>query len=322
LLATKPLFGSANPLIAERIEKLKTQNRHYLAHEYFNRDWHPMHFASMAKWLEPAKLSYGCSAHYLDHVDNINLTDEQQAFLKDIPDAMFRQSVRDFMVNQQFRRDYWVKGARRLSSLDQVEALRAQRFILRSDRRDVSLKAMGSLGEATMNEEIYGPILDLMADLKPKSLGQLEQALRGQTNISLPHILQAATVLSGTGQFAAIQDEDVTAKARKHTVKMNAYLMDKARGSEDVNYLASPVTGGGVILERFPQLFLQAVLQGKRQPAEWAQAVWQILSMQGQKIVLEGKTLDSPEENLAELTRQALDFAERRLAVMKALSVV
>jgi hypothetical protein len=108
LLDTQPLFARANPLVAERIKKLKEQNRHYLAHEYFNRDWHPMHFATMAQWLAPAKLQYACSAHYLDFIDAINLTNEQQAFLKDIPDPMFRESVRDFMVNQQFRRDYWV----------------------------------------------------------------------------------------------------------------------------------------------------------------------------------------------------------------------
>lgn len=63
LLATNPLFARANPLVGDRIQKLKEQNRHYLAHEYFNRDWHPMHFATMADWLEPAKVSYACSAN-------------------------------------------------------------------------------------------------------------------------------------------------------------------------------------------------------------------------------------------------------------------
>jgi SAM-dependent methyltransferase len=49
LLETNPLFSRANPLVGERIKKLKEQNRHYLAHEYFNRDWHPMHFSTMAQ---------------------------------------------------------------------------------------------------------------------------------------------------------------------------------------------------------------------------------------------------------------------------------
>ena len=104
-----------------RTNKLRGQSRNYLAHEYFNRDWDPMHFASMAKWLEPAKLSYACSANYLDYVEVINITPEQQAFLKSIPGALFREAIRDFMVSQQFRRDCWVKGARRMNALDQLE---------------------------------------------------------------------------------------------------------------------------------------------------------------------------------------------------------
>jgi len=106
LLAANPLYARANPQIAERIQKIKEQNRHYVAHEYFNRDWQPMAFAKMAQWLESAKVQWACSAHYLDAIDAINLTAEQQALLTDIPDAMFRQTVRDFCVNQQFRKDY------------------------------------------------------------------------------------------------------------------------------------------------------------------------------------------------------------------------
>lgn len=178
LLATNPLFSRANPLVGDRIKKLKDQNRHYLAHEYFNRDWLPMHFATMAEWLEGAKVQYACSAHYLDHIDAINLSSDQQTFLKDIPDLMFRETTRDFMVNQQFRRDYWVKGARKLNTLEQLEALRAQKVILTVHRPDVSLKVTGSLGEANMSENVYAPILDLLADHKPKTIGQIEQALK------------------------------------------------------------------------------------------------------------------------------------------------
>jgi hypothetical protein len=104
-------------LAQERIKKPADQNRHSLAHDYFNRDWHPMHVSTMGKWLEPARVQYACSAHYIDHIDGINLTADQQKFLADIPDPMFRESVRDFMVDQRFRRDYWVKGARRLSPM-------------------------------------------------------------------------------------------------------------------------------------------------------------------------------------------------------------
>jgi SAM-dependent methyltransferase len=320
LLATNPSYARVNTQVAERIKKIKEQNRNYLAHEYFNRDWLPMSFARMAEWLTPAKLSYACSAHYLDQIDAINLSAEQQALLKELPDAMFRETVRDFCVNQQFRRDYWVKGARRLSLVEQGEAIRAQRVVLAQPRADVSLKVTGSLGEAAMQEAVYNPILDTLANHQPKTLGQIEQAVM-EKGISFVQVIQAAMILIGGGALLAVQEEGMAQKSKKHTDKLNTFLINKARGSGDINYLASPVTGGGITVGRFQQLFLLAKSQGKKQPAEWAQFVWQVLNQQGQRILKEGKTLETAEENLAELTAQAATFAEKQLPILKALGI-
>ncbi len=320
LLTTQPLFSRANPLVGERLKKMQDLNRHYLAHEYFNRDWHPMHFATMAEWLESAKVQYACSAHYLDHVETVNLTTDQRAFLNEIPDRMFRETTRDFMVNQQFRRDYWVKGARHLNNLEQAEALRNQKVILTTYRPEISLKVTGSLGEAEMSASVYTPILDSMADYKPKTLGQIEQDVKDK-GIVFVQIMEAVMVLTSTGNLALVQNEAVISKAKKQTDKLNLYLCHKARGSHDITYLASPVTGGGVPVGRFEQLFLLARQSGKKQPADWAQFVWPIFVAQGQKLVKEGKTLETVEENMAELTDQAITFSEKQLPILKALQI-
>jgi len=320
LLAANPAYARVNTQVPERIKKIKEQNRNYLAHEYFNRDWLPMSFARMAEWLTPAKLSYACSAHYLDQIDAINLSAEQQALLKELPDVMFRETVRDFCVNQQFRRDYWVKGARRLSIMEQSEAVRAQRVVLVQPRADVSLKVTGSLGEAAMQEAVYGPVLDTLANHQPKTLGQIEQAVK-EKDVSFVQVIQAAMILIGGGVLLAAQEEGMAQKSKKHTDKLNTFLINKARGSGDISYLASPVTGGGITVGRFQQLFLLAKSQGKKQPAEWAEFAWQVLVQQAQRIVKEGKTLETAEENLAELTAQAATFAEKQLPILKALGV-
>ena len=321
LLATNPSYLKANPVVAERLKGIKAHNRNYLAHEYFNRDWLPMAFSKMGQWLAPAKVGFACSADYLGHIDAVNLTPEQQALLKEIPDAMFQQTVRDFMVNQQFRKDYWVKGARRLKVLEQAEALRAQKVMLATHRADVSLKVTGAIGEATMQETVYNPILDALADHKPKTLGQLEQAVK-DNDITFAQLTQAVMILAASGTLVAVQEEVLIPKAKKHTDKLNAFLMDKCRSSADITYLASPVTGGGVTVNRFQQLFMLALSQGKKLPAEWAQFVWQVLVAQGQKIMKEGKPLETPEENLAELTTQAHEFAVKQLPIMKALQII
>jgi SAM-dependent methyltransferase len=320
LLATNPLYARANPQIAERISKLKEHNRHYLAHEYFNRDWHPMHFATMAQWLEPAKLQYACSANYLDHVEAINLSAEQQTFLNEIPDPMFRQTVRDFMVNQQFRKDYWVKGARRLNGVQQAQALNAHRVVLTAPAPDINLKVQGALGEANLNEAVYKPILQALADHKPHSIQELIKALEGQDN-TLLKAAQAVMVLTGQGHVQPVQSEEAISKAGPATKRLNQHLMNLAKGSADVAYLASPVTGGAVNVGRIHQLFLQSLLQGKKQPQDWVQEAWALLKSQGKRLIKAGQTLQGEEENLAELTQLAADFQAKALPVLRGLRI-
>ena len=318
LLQGKPLWARANPAIDERFKMISSQNRNYLAHEYFNRDWHPMYFSQMSDYLQSAKLTFAASANYTDYIDAINLTTEHQALLADITDPTFKQTVRDFMVNQQFRKDYWVKGARRLSILERSELLRTQNAILTTPRADVPLKAKGILGEAEMAKAIYEPILDALADHQPKTLGALEAGLR-EKNITLPQIIQAVLLLIGQGHVQPTQEPKVIEAAKARAKKLNEYIIDRARASGDISYLASPVTGGGVAVNRFSQLFVLAKAKGKKTPADWASFTWEILSNQGQKIVKDGKALETPEENLQELTEQAKTFEKNQIPILKGL---
>jgi hypothetical protein len=56
-------------------------------------------------------------------------------------------------------------------------------------------------------------------------------------------------------------------------------------------------------------------------PEQWAQAVWSVLAEQNQRIVKEGKPIESPEDNLAELLTQAREFHDKRLPVLKTLGI-
>jgi hypothetical protein len=279
-----------------------------------------MHFATMTKWMESAKLTYACSANYFDFIEAVNLTAEQQTFLAEIHDPMFKQTVRDFMVNQQFRKDYWVKGARKITPLEQAKELRTQRFVMTAYRPDVSLKVMGALGEATLSEAVYTPILDLMADHKVRSLEQIEQVVTPM-GVAFAQLIQAILLLCGNGTVTAIQDDAAIQKAKKHTDKLNVHLMMKARSNNEISFLVSPLTGGGIAVNRFQQLFVLALHQGKKKPVEWADYVSQILKLQQQKIITNGKPVESDEEQLAEITSQANQFAIMQLPILKALQI-
>ena len=234
---------------------------------------------------------------------------------------MLRQTVRDFMVNQQFRRDYWVKGTRKLNAIQQIEGINAQRILLTVSRDEVILKAQGRLGEANLPEATYNPIIDALSDHKIKTIAQLEFVVKDR-GISFTKLVQAVIILVGNGTLAIAQDDKIIASVKKQTDKLNARIMDLARGSSDINFLASPVTGGGITVGRFHQLFLLAMTQGKKKPDEWADAVWQLLLQRDQKIVNEGKTLESPEENIEELKKRAKYFSQKQLPILKALQII
>jgi SAM-dependent methyltransferase len=320
LLNTNPKFSSANPLIAGRIAEMGKMNRAYLAHEYFNRDWHPMSFSKINDWLGEAKLSFACSASYLDHVKELNLTPEQASLLDGIGEPTFRQTVRDFCVNQQFRRDYWVKGGRRMAPLKKSEALWAHRVVLQMYRSGIELKATGAMGECNLQEGIYAPILDALAHHKPMSLADIARAT-ATANISKDQLVQAVFVLAGMNVLSSVQDEAVIKAARPHTRRLNAHICEQARFSADMVFLSSPVTGGGIAVNRFQQLFLLARARGLSSASQLAEYAWSVLAAQGQLIVIKGVTLTTPEENLAELSTRANLFIEKILPVLIALQV-
>ena len=165
-------FFRVNPALKDRFERLKGQNRNYLAHEYLNEAWTLLYHSEVAEEMSAAKLSYLGSAALLEQVDAINLTAEQQQIMAGIDDPVLRETVRDFMTNQQFRRDVFIKGANPLAPSQRTHAWLDQRFALSTHRPDIPLTVNGMLGEANLQADVYEPLLDALA-AKPKTVREL-----------------------------------------------------------------------------------------------------------------------------------------------------
>ncbi len=309
-----------NSPAVERLKAISGQERHYLAHEYFNRDWAVMPFSDVVRWLEDAKVSFAASAQLIDHIDAINLTPQWQQLLAGIANPVLRESTRDYLINHQFRRDIFIKGQRRLSPLERIEALRAQPFILLTRPEDIALKAGGCMGEVTLQEPIYRPLLELMAQgsYEPKTLGEIVDNKK-MAGIPFEQVVVALLILSSIGH--AHPTQPVTKQARERCVALNQYLCQRARSGSDISTLASPVIGGGVVVDRFAQLFLLAIQQGRKTIAEQAKFAWDTLSAQGHRLVKNGAPIPDAEQNLIELTQHATQFAEARLPPLRALGI-
>jgi hypothetical protein len=134
--------------------------------------------------------------------------------------------------------------------------------------------------------------------------------------------MTACGVLVGAGYAAPCQDVAAVDQVRAGCAALNRHLLERARTRGDINTLASPVTGGGVAVNRFQQLFLLGQCRGHLRPADWARFTWDFLAADGQSVLKDGKPLASAEENLAELAAQAASFNEARMPILRALAIV
>lgn len=315
------LYFREHPYAVRALAGLQERNRHQLAHEVLSRGRTSLTFASVNEEVGAASLSFVASARLMDHFDWINLSPEGQKLLAGIKHPVFRQSAFDYLVNQQARFDIFVKGLRPLRAIERAEALHAMSFVALGDLPDKPLTARGARGEVALDQAACRPVLEVLTENRhePKSLRRIAQhpALQGVTR---PRLVEALVVLVATSRIAIAREP--TAETRARCKALNRYLWNRARNDGEIAWLASPVTGGGVAASRFEQLFLAATSTGKKSPAEQAGIVWQILSAQGHRMIDEGRTLQSPEENIAYLTAKATQFADTRLGILKALELV
>lgn len=313
LLATDPAYVQASPAVRQRLQDLAGFNSTYLAHELFGRDWVPMHFTDMQRWLEPAKLSFATSADYLEVLTPMLLSQAQQALLEGLPDTAFRELVTDFIVNRQFRRDYWVKGPRPAGPLATAEGLRDQAVVLTRPRAECTFRVEGAPREVSLEPGVYAPVLDALADHRPVSVGRLAERLG--PGLPFESLCGTLRVLFATGAVRPAQDADAANRSRNSALRLNAALLERARSDGSIRHLACPATGGGVVVPRNEQLFLLARARAVPQES-WADFAWQLIAAQGQDLV------SSAEEYLRMLRDEAQGFAAVRLPALQALGVV
>jgi hypothetical protein len=214
----------------------------------------------------------------------------------------------------------FVKGPQRLSRSEQLDAIRFDAFALASHPEDVPMKARGALGEMTLQEQVYRPLIEALAenDYAPKKVDELARHANLQA-MPLAQVLQAILVLIGAGHVHPAQEP--ASALQTHCRALNRYLCERARSGGGIQFLASPVIGAGVSVSSIHQLFLLALQHGKKSEAEQAAFAWGLLSGEGKRVVKDGKALETPEENLAELANTARQFTTTRLPVLRALKI-
>lgn len=319
LIKANPAYVQRVPSFAATFENARKHNHDYLAHEYLNRDWICMYFTDVLEFLSDAKLEFGCAATLSDVFDNLNLPKEAVDFLNSIQNPIIREQSKDYFVNRQFRKDIFVRGARKLNAFERRERIFDTPFVL-TTVGDVSASFQTMRGNATMNEPVLNRVVEYLRehDYAPKRFADFAKNNRDINPIMLVEML---IILVDRKIISPCQSENFAKQVKPHCDALNLHLYERAKFSNNISFLASPLTGAGVQLGRFDQLFLQLSKRGKKSAEEVAKMVWDIISAQGQVLMKEGKKLDTAEGNIAEIKNMAQNFLDKQLPILKALQI-
>ncbi|MGO1855606.1 MAG: class I SAM-dependent methyltransferase [Psychrobacter sp.] len=308
------------PSMPDRLDRISQQNVNYLAHEYFNRDWQPMYFSEMADWLSPTKTNFACSAVFLEDYNPSSYTGDQLAFINGLDDPMFAQSVKDFMHNKQFRRDYWVKGARKISTAKLEHNWHQLRFMMVFNTDKIKYEVKGMVGTINLREDIHKKVVDLLSDYKIYQVADLQSLLPDDFKQSW--LFESLAILYSQGAIVLVQDDETVEEVRERCKQLNAYVMKQSLVSPELAALVSPLTGSALTYGRFSLIFLHAYCQGKVTREEWVGYAWRALRNNNQLLIKDGSTLSEKKDNIEELNQMVDEFEKNTLPLVKRLQIV
>ena len=75
-------------------------------------------------------------------------------------------------------------------------------------------------------------------------------------------------------------------------------------------------------MDRFGQLFVDWYNGGMRNIDDFANSAWEVISLQGQRLLKKGKTINSAEENIEEFKVMARKFIDKSVPILKTLKII
>lgn len=276
---------SAYPKLPTIIETLLKQDRGYLAHELLHEHWFIHHSADVAEDMSRAKLDFVTSAYLADNYPAVSLPPKVRALLEGVFDPRMAETIKDIARNQNFRRDIFVRGARKLLPADQRERLGRLKFaLLRGLAPEEPIKFQTPMGEAVASNAAYRPIMDAL-----QKENQSFDSLRTiPTWASMPpaEMAQGLALLMAGGYIHPVlvqASEDVSCAQQLNRVVVKQTLAGAPYGS-----LCAPSIGSGVNAGMMEMALLAAVLAAPRSSAQQlAQAAHDVLQARGSALASE-----------------------------------
>lgn len=243
LKVTNAGFFIAHPAAASTLDHLGREDPAYIAHEYLNDHFAPLHVADVMQKAGDVGLRLVGSATPIENIDTLSVPGSVTPILQDVKDGALRETLKDLARNQSLRRDLYMRDPRPLDPAAHTAALNDMVFALMP-----GVPASGTLtidtriGPVELPAAYVVPLLSTLAN-GPQSFAQLQ--IVGPKAMPTGLLNQILHTLMGAGIVhplpGAVTDTGPSER-------LNAILLERLRKREKVPALAATEMGSGLPL--------------------------------------------------------------------------
>ena len=293
-----------------------------MAHEYFNSNLRAFHFSEVRSVMEQGGLKFaGCATLFLNMVDLAVPPDLYEEF-RNLSSRAELEAKRDFIRNETFRRDVWVKGDPVNSEEEWFQMHEDLVFGSLITREDMDKEVAFGDVQISYTGEPFDSILDLITT-GAKSIANYGNA-PGLDSVSTPTRVDASRLLSAGGEIIAFAQETEPVKSgpkpkisigtafNRGIIKEFGMMLPRIP-------LAAPKAGTAVEVSNIDALLLLAICE-----KGWNGAIKVVAKMVGSDdghVVMGGRSL-SPKEVKGHLADRVRHIQSKQLSKLLELGVV
>lgn len=307
----------------EMLDKLSRLDLAYVAHEYLHAHWDPMYFAQVAGPMAAADLHFaGVQPLFLNYRD-LAVPADAVALFAELDDRVAFESLKDYALNEYFRRDVYVRGpvvrdpAVTQAYLDQTSFVAAAEGT--PDDADVRLLHHTMHFETPLFRALFAALAE--GPQSGRGLGRrLDLAEFGGEAIraGLLRMLVGAHV-APCKRVGRAGEVDPDLRYRLPLAFNRAVVTQQGKDLAPL-VVVSPLAGTGISVTSMQALVLRLLTE--IEPPERDAWIERTMGQPGLRVQLAGRSVDSQVERVAMVQRERDEFCRERLGKFVELQIL
>ena len=311
----------AHPGLERRLAELRSQNATYVAHEFLNRDWHPMMFTDVATAMAAVKCEFAGASAVLENATAFTVPEKMREMFATIRDVKLRETVRDLLTANSFRRDLYQRGHMRATGLDGQRRASEIAFARTVQTVTQPLNIQTPLGMQTIGHPAVTALLDILAQ-GPRTIAALRQEA-DLTVLGDAGLIEAIMLLMTGGFVMPMYPGAVTEAAVETSARLNRVHVELLATGEDRTYLATPGLGSAILVRTVDLMAVDAIRSGAvTDQASLLDGVVGHLARLGRDIMQDGKPVTDREVSRRMVADLVKSFVSDHLPVYRDLGIL